>query len=138
MIYHLIYVSSARKPFDRPALDALLAQAREANARAGITGMLAYCGGNFMQLLEGQRKSVEDIFDRIARDPRHFDVTTLVDLETPERWCGNWSMAYAASADTDTIDSFTNLTARQDQILSSLGDDHIARRIIRGFIEGNR
>jgi hypothetical protein len=52
-VFALVYVSSATKPFSPDELSELLAQARVDNAALGITGMLLYSNGNFMQVLEG-------------------------------------------------------------------------------------
>lgn len=48
-MYHLIYASSASKPFSQLELDDLLIKARQNNIRLGITGMLIYRDGNFIQ-----------------------------------------------------------------------------------------
>ena len=50
----LVYVSAARKLFDEAELSALLTQCRANNARLGVTGVLLYADGNFMQALEGE------------------------------------------------------------------------------------
>ncbi len=137
MIFHLIYVSSALRPFAPADLDDLLIQSRAANLSAGLTGMLIYGGGNFMQLLEGPRAAVDALYDRIARDRRHYDVTLLLQMETAERWCGTWAMAYAAKAGQKDIAGFVNLVENGGAILTDLADDHLARRIMNRFIVGN-
>ncbi len=57
-MFFLVYVSSAVRPFSRVDLDDLLATSRANNARVGITGMLLYKDGNFMQVLEGDEEAV--------------------------------------------------------------------------------
>mgnify|MGYP002635243493 CR=1 FL=1 len=138
MIFHLIYVSSALRPFAPADLDDLLTQSRAANLAAGLTGMLIYGGGNFMQLLEGPRAAVDAAYARIARDRRHYDVTLLLQMETAERWCGTWAMAYAAKIGQKDIAGFVNLVENGGAILTDLADDHLARRIMNRFIDGNR
>lgn len=141
MIFHLIYVSSAPRPFAPAGLDDLLTQSRASNLAAGLTGMLIYGGGNFMQLLEGPRAAVDAAYARIARDRRHYDVTLLLQMETAERWCGTWAMAYAAKAGQKAgqkdIAGFVNLVENGGAVLTDLADDHLARRIMNRFIEGN-
>lgn len=138
MIYHLVYVSTASSPFDKPRLEDLLAQSRRANAAVAITGFLAYSGGNFMQLLEGAPPAVQDVYDRIALDRRHYNVTRLLDCESADRWCKDWAMAYADKASKQDIDGFVNLTLTGGKVLSGLDAAHIARRLLQGFIDGNR
>ena len=43
----------------------------------GITGVLCYGGGIYLQALEGGRKQVNDLYTLIVKDPRHKDVVLL-------------------------------------------------------------
>lgn len=93
-IYVIIYVSSAVRLFSDAELRALLKKSRENNARSGITGLLLYREGNFMQLLEGEKKAVEEKFERISRDPRHRGLIVLLRGEEPERHFADFSMGF--------------------------------------------
>jgi hypothetical protein len=53
MPYRLIYASSAQRPLEAPELENIANVARSNNARQGISGMLLYKDGHFIQLLEG-------------------------------------------------------------------------------------
>jgi Sensors of blue-light using FAD. len=48
-MFFLVYVSSATRPFSREDLRVLLETCRKNNAELGVTGMLLYKDGNFMQ-----------------------------------------------------------------------------------------
>lgn len=69
--FQLVYVSSATTLFSQAELIALLESSRQKNAMAGLSGILLYHDGNFMQLLEGAESSVQSTYESIARDPRH-------------------------------------------------------------------
>ena len=56
VMYSLIYVSIATKPFSAAELVDLLKHARRNNEKAEVTGMLLYKEGNFMQALEGEER----------------------------------------------------------------------------------
>ena len=58
---HLIYVSSATREMTEEDLIFLLEQSRNRNLRQHVTGMLLFVGGNFIQVLEGDDKDVEEI-----------------------------------------------------------------------------
>ena len=60
-MFYLIYVSSAIKLMHDDELLLLLEKARENNSRLGITGMLLYKEGNFMQMLEGGKEDCAGI-----------------------------------------------------------------------------
>ena len=93
-MFRLIYVSTARELMDKDALLGILAKAREKNARLGITGMLLYKDGNFLQLLEGEETIVRGIYETIARDTRHFDTMITMEEAVNERMFTEWSMGF--------------------------------------------
>ena len=68
-MFHLVYASSALQPFTKPELQALLEQARQKNAKLGVTGMLLYKDGNFMQVLEGEKETVRKLGDNHRTRP---------------------------------------------------------------------
>ena len=90
----LVYVSSATQLFSEEDLKALLEQSREKNARLGVTGMLLYKDGNFMQVLEGADDAVTRLYSTIQNDPRHHGVLELVRQQIEAREFASWSMGF--------------------------------------------
>lgn len=114
-LFSMTYVSTAAVPFAGDDLARLLESSRAANVRAGLTGMLLYRGGRFLQVLEGPETAVRDAIDRIGRDPRHRDVRVLVSEPILDRRFAEWTMGYEqlgepASPPTEGFrDSFDDL-----------------------------
>ena len=94
MLEQLIYTSRAVKPLTVEELRALLEQARTRNHACGITGMLLYDYGAFLQVLEGPPMSVNEVFSSILRDSRHTSIQTLEHEAIPTRGFGDWSMGF--------------------------------------------
>lgn len=92
--FSLVYVSSATLPFSGEDLRALLATCRKNNAGLGVTGMLLYKDGNFMQLIEGDQGAVLGLYAKIAADGRHGGEITLNKGFVEERQFPDWSMAF--------------------------------------------
>jgi len=92
MLVRLLYASRAATPLTASVIDSILEQSRENNLRQGITGMLCFSDDIFMQVLEGGRDEVCELFNAIVRDQRHLDVRILVYEETAERRFGSWTM----------------------------------------------
>lgn len=90
----LVYVSSATGLLSEEELVSLLRQSRENNTRDGITGMLLYKGGNFMQVVEGPEEEVRKLVARIERDPRHRGFLKLLEESRTERQFSEWSMGF--------------------------------------------
>lgn len=106
----MTYVSSARDLMEDAELADLLRVSRRNNIEAGITGMLLYQEGNFLQVLEGPEKAITATSARIERDGRHTGMLTLLREPISERQFPNWSMA------------FQNLTSLSDEDKAGFSD----------------
>lgn len=91
MLVRLLYASRAVDT-SAGAIEAILTQAREHNPSCGITGILCYGGGIFLQAIEGGRMAVSELFGHIQKDARHKDVALLHFEEITERRFGGWTM----------------------------------------------
>ena len=91
MLVRLLYASRAIE-ISPDAIDAILTQSRQHNPECGITGILCYGGGIFLQAIEGGRMAVSELFGHIQKDPRHKDVVLLHYEEIAERRFGGWTM----------------------------------------------
>jgi len=91
MLVRLLYASRATDP-GCAAIEEILQQSRTMNPTLGITGILCYGGGVFLQALEGGRSAVNSLYGHIVRDPRHRDVVLLDYAEITERRFGGWTM----------------------------------------------
>jgi hypothetical protein len=97
-MHQLLYLSTASQWFGESDLRDLLAQTRTYNREHQVTGLLLYGQGHFMQLLEGERSVIVALYARILRDPRHHQVTTLVQQACSERCFPAWAMAFDSLA----------------------------------------
>ena len=95
----LVYVSSAALPMSKPELLLLLEQARQKNAGLGVTGLLLYKDGNFMQALEGDEAQVRALYASISADPRHRDCIVIFEGHIEQRLFPDWSMGFRDLAD---------------------------------------
>jgi len=91
MLVRLLYASRATDT-SAQTIEAILAQARTHNTANGITGILCYGAGTFLQAIEGGRMAVNELYGHIQRDARHKDVVLLHYEEILERRFGSWTM----------------------------------------------
>lgn len=92
MMVRLVYVSRSEVIADESQVDAIITRSKEYNPTNGITGVLCYTGGMFLQVLEGGREAVNRLYTEITRDTRHHDVTLLEYAEIDQRRFENWTM----------------------------------------------
>ncbi len=92
MLVRLLYASRAAAPIDQDGLLAILRQSKANNPALGVTGLLCYSSGTFIQALEGGRAAVNKLYLKIAADTRHTDVVLLSYEEIGERRFAGWAM----------------------------------------------
>lgn len=135
-LVHVIYASAATIEFDDAALTALLKQARENNARLGVTGMLLYTGGDFIQVLEGAQDVVDKLYEYIGRDKRHNRITKIIRESITERAFGEWTMGFAQP----TREELADLDGRNDFFAAASCfralDDGRAKHLLAAFADG--
>ena len=92
MLVRLLYASRAVPAVDHEELLAILKKSKTNNPKVGVTGVLCFSQGIFMQVLEGGRDAVSLLYNRIANDARHGEVVLLSYEEIAERRFAGWSM----------------------------------------------
>jgi hypothetical protein len=92
MLVRLLYASRAALPVDESVIESILHQSRRNNVQHGITGLLCFSDDLFIQILEGGRDAVCELYNTVARDARHRQVRILLYEEIPERRFGGWTM----------------------------------------------
>jgi Sensors of blue-light using FAD len=95
-MHQIVYTSTATEHLSCADLNELLLGARNRNKTLGVSGMLVFHGGTFLQALEGEKRAVNEIFASILTDRRHRDIEVL--HRGPgfdQRVFGDWSMGFA-------------------------------------------
>ena len=95
MLVRLLYASRANQSLTAEIVEPILCKSRSQNPPRGITGILCYSGDIFMQVLEGGRNEVCELYHKIVGDPRHHHVTLLYYEEISERRYAGWTMGQA-------------------------------------------
>jgi hypothetical protein len=102
-LVRLVYASHFQdSKFDPSELARILECAVKNNPELNVTGILAFGDDHFLQCLEGGREQVNDLYAKIARDPRHDKITLLSYGEISEREFGDWSMKMVLLTEKNT------------------------------------
>jgi len=88
----LTYTSLAALDLQPEDLEAIHRTARDTNALEGVTGMLIYNGIHFLQVIEGAPNAIDDLVERLRRDPRHNGLEIRDEHEAEQRTFPDWSM----------------------------------------------
>ena len=92
MLVRLMYASRAQAALTDADLAAILKTSREHNPGEGLTGLLCFTDGMFVQVLEGGRSAVNARYKRIVEDSRHRELILLGYEEIVERAFPGWAM----------------------------------------------
>lgn len=93
-MYQLNYRSESIPELEQKDLANILEKAKTTNSANNITGCLIYHNKSFVQILEGNKIDVLEIYEKIKTDKRHHKVTLLWENEVENRYFTEWNMAY--------------------------------------------
>jgi hypothetical protein len=126
-LFQIVYTSTASRRFSRQELMELLQGSVRRNKQSGITGLLLYKDGNFMQALEGEEAAVIALFSKISHDPRHHHVIPLLRERINER-----SFPHSAMAFRDLhSEELRNLSGYSEFLNTPLNGDLLAQDITK-------
>ena len=103
MLVRLLYVSRAVGPQTTFVTGSILSSAKVHNASHDISGVLCQGQGLYLQVLEGERAAVNQLYARIMADPRHRDVEMLHLEEITQRRFKAWAMAHVDLSEHDPM-----------------------------------
>jgi Sensors of blue-light using FAD len=135
-LVHCIYASTAVRPFNEAQLATLIQGARVKNESLGVTGILIYMSGRFLQILEGEATVVEQLYATIEHDQRHKEVTQIIFESIRAREFCDWSMSMIDLSG----DKLRQLVLQADPTSGTLSISHLpngrAKKLLLAFCEG--
>ena len=110
-LHRTVYMSTAVGVLRAEELDRIYFRANAANSGAGITGLMLFYEGVFLQVLEGPQSGVVSLLEKIRRDRRHANLVVLESGPVAERSFAQSAMHFVAAR---------NLSAGEKQAFSDL------------------
>lgn len=129
------YVSRTIEPFTTEQLLELLVQCQTNNRERGITGMLLYGNGTFLQALEGEDEVIDELVGHIQQDPRHADLKILNRKEIEARQYADWSMGFEQVTDEaiEAIDGLANFAAEDFNFDYLIGHEPVINSLMSHY-----
>lgn len=129
----IVYVSSSVQPLTTDALEALLMEARKLNRESGVTGVLLYCDGTFMQYFEGAPPAMADTYTRIRKSRLHSRITELTNESIDGREFPDWQMGLAQPSLSEMLALSTASWVVRDTQSAAYGIDTVGMRLLHDF-----
>lgn len=138
-MYQLTYSSVARANCNAADILDILNKSQKNNKALDITGCLVYHNDCFVQILEGSKKNIIDIYNIIKNDIRHSHVKLLWKGPSEQRVFKSWNMAYYSLDDKKInrveLDQFEkNLLLLSTFEKASSGASKLFWTVVRGLI----
>lgn len=112
-LHEVLYVSTLAPNQPVSIVGDIAGKARVFNTSQNITGLLIFDGMRFCQQLEGERKQVMALLERIRLDPRHTKVEVLHHAPLSERRFRRFSLGYTTVDDIDVLGNIEQLDGQQ-------------------------
>ena len=134
-VFFHVYASSAVQLFSPQELRALLETSRRNNVARGVSGMLLYKDGNFLQVLEGREAAVLETAEKIRRDPRHRGIITLMEGFESEYQFPEWSMGFCdfRADDAQSMPGYSAFLESSFDPKALANDPTAAQRLLLSF-----
>lgn len=112
LLYQVLYVSTLHVEQPLSVVANIAHRARAANAERNITAMLVFDGQQFCQLLEGDRRPLLSLADRIYSDPRHQNVEVLYHGALEARRFDNFRLAFTNGEDDMSFANYASMDGK--------------------------
>jgi len=134
----MIYTSAATTKMTPQALQELMEISRRNNLRDGLTGMLLFEDGTFLQVLEGEADVVEKTYERISKDSRHAKILLIARFELEQRTFKDWEMGFfdASGGKLLQLPGYSCFLNKKTVELETLEEGDKAREVLLNFKQG--
>ena len=116
-MYFILYTSQATLQLSEADFIQLLTQCNQNNTRLGITGLLLYHNDKFLQIIEGEKESVQALYNTIHFDHRHQDVTIVEAGDQTGRNFPDWAMGFKGTHNGSRINIPAYINLSENQLL---------------------
>lgn len=117
----VLYISKALKSFNTNDLSKLSTTSTINNQTKGITGYLYFDNNRFLQYMEGDETTINEMVDKISHDKRHELLSLIKKQNLTDRRFPDWGMKNIAEL------MFSNSTIESTiiQTMSIFGENHL-------------
>ena len=138
MLKYISYVSEQSYSLSEMDIEQLLHKSRCANTTKGITGILIFFEGVFTQFLEGPEQAIDSLYEKIRLDKRHKEMRELFSGTSPDRFYGDWSMAYKPLDNSKAMEITGYRTFDKTQFFAPIDKEqnHPGVLLLESFVNG--
>lgn len=99
----ICYVSTHHTGLSDFAIDRILKSAQIYNNKHGVSGVFVSASNRFFQILEGDEKEINLLFDRIQRDDRHTNIIKLFNTTIDRPFFTSYNSSFRVALGSEEI-----------------------------------
>lgn len=132
----ITYISSESFKLSPDDLLSILGKCNENNPRLGITGMLIYGNGTFIQSVEGEEEIVKNTIMKISSDPRHKDFKILSEEIAELRLYDEFNMGFERLSE----ESFSKISSLKSLGLKQINSQFLIKnaQVVEDLLQRHR
>ena len=108
MHHTLCYISKQKDSLSSSNLEDLFQFVVETNTTLNISGVLLHNNNFFLQVLEGDKDSIQDLFAKIRRDQRHHELLLILNQKVENRIFNNYEATFSVLKSREDIERLNN------------------------------
>jgi len=121
MLSQLIYVSTRNASCSDDDIQKILEASNRKNGKLDITGVLLYSRNKFLQVLEGEKDLILELYNKIKLDERHKNVIMISLKGIEQRYFPSWQMG-SKNMESQSYEFITNMTDNDKSEFNELLD----------------
>jgi hypothetical protein len=113
MIYTICYISNKTETTDKASLEKIFATTQANNKHKSVTGILLFHEQSFLQVLEGDKTTLQELFLNIKKDSRHENIFVILDKKNERRIFDNYKSGFSivkSKSDIKNLKDYLNLS----------------------------
>ncbi|WP_313111477.1 BLUF domain-containing protein [Aequorivita sediminis] len=112
MKHTICYLSKDHQPMKNSELEDLFSQVLEFNNSSNISGILLHNNNFFLQVLEGKKENIQELYATIRKDNRHKDILIVLDQKIENRIFNNYDARFSILKNKDDIEKLNTYLSR--------------------------
>ncbi len=120
MRHAICYVSTAVPGLDNEQIQEILDVSERNNNQKNITGILLFSEGNFFQVLEGDKKILDELYEVIRQDKRHHSLMKILNKKVEEPKFDSYVCSFSAANTTNKSTEVESYVAQIDNLNPSV------------------
>ncbi len=109
MEHTICYLSKQTEGLKDSELEVMFQFILDVNPKLNITGALLHNNNFFLQVLEGKKETIQDLFENIRKDKRHKNILTILDQKIEDRIFENYEANFSilkTKADIERLNTY--------------------------------